>query len=96
VPGSNEDIGPFISQPGGAEGEASKPGFVIRLDGPGDDGNNNGEVRPNSNNVNTIEFLILLALDLETWFNNTNNKDIKSFVPWEKNKPPLDYFISMA
>jgi hypothetical protein len=95
VAGSIEDIGPLISQPVGAEEEASKPGFIIRLEGPGADGNNN-EVRPNSNNVNTIEFFILLAHELETWFNNTNNKDIKSFLPWEKNKPPLDYVISMA
>jgi len=84
VAGSIEDIGPLISQPGGAEKEASKQGFIIRLNGQGAEGKHNSEVSTNSNNVNTIEFFILLALELKTCFKNITNKDIKSFVQCEK------------
>jgi hypothetical protein len=61
VTGSIEDIGPFISQSKGVEEEASKPGFTIRLGGPGAHGSNNTEERPKMTKVKTTVFFILLA-----------------------------------
>jgi hypothetical protein len=59
VAGSIEETGPLISQLRGADKEASNPGFIIRLDGPGADGSNNVEERPNRKKAITACFFIL-------------------------------------